>query len=550
MRSRCLRARSPLLAFVLPYAFGVVAGRLGLSPPVWVALLGAAVLLAGAWRSLSLRPRWWPALFCAALFCGGDAGYLIHRHRVAAREALPPREVEALVRCERVFASSKAGQCSLIGRLSGTDAHLAELRGQRVYLSYRLPRKAEPPLPSSVLQVRGVLAPLVVAEGTRDFSAYLAECGVGFRLQRVGVVTLKEPPGWYSRLLAAASARFARILEEGILAKRPDLAAILKAMLLGRASDLSAEQRDRYVLSGTMHLFAISGLHIAVIATALGGMIALFPLAPAPRFVMGAVLLWFYVDATGGTPSALRSYQMVIAVQVALLGRRQGSALSGLCLAAAWTLVCSPLDFFGAGFQMSFGIVAALLLLGQPLAEELLQRVDPFAAYPAILRTPLQALIESVRLWAIPTLSLSLAAALVSLVSGVAFFGVLSHGSILANLLMIPVSVLVIYAGFIALVCGLLGLMPLAGLFNHAGALVLWGMDAVLAWFVALPGVYAPLAFRPAWLGGAGLGALVLLMLGGYAGRWGRRGRWLWLPFAFTVGLLLLGSRIPPSLAR
>jgi competence protein ComEC len=368
---------------------------------------------------------------------------------------------------------------------------------------------------------------------------------VGFRLIRCGNWRVERAAGPYARLREAGLQAFSRILDEGILGRRPELAGILKAMMLGRQSELSPEQKQRYMLSGTMHLFAISGLHIAVIAAALGGLIAWLPLGGWGRFLFSASLLWFYVDVTGAAPSALRSYLMVICVQLAWLGRLPGSSLSGLCLATAWVLVLSPLDFFSAGFQMSYGIVAALILYGQPLTEFLLERFDPFAPVPEILRGPGQRTLELLRVWALPTAALSLSAGLVSLLSGIAFFGTLSHGSVLANLLMIPASVLVIHAGFVALVLGLTGWAAAAALFNYAAGLVLWAMDATLAWFVGLPGVYAPLVFRQAWLGGAGLGMFLLLLLACYELRWGRRGGLLWLPPLAATAFVVLAAVFP-----
>ncbi len=545
MRSRSLRNRSPLLWFVLPFAFGVVAGRLGLALPPLLLLAFSLLLVGLAWRGLAWRPWAWPLCFALALLLAGAASYQIHRRRVAEREALPSREVELSLRCDRVFSGGKQGQCSLIGVIERADAHLRELEGQRVYASLKLTKGQAPPLRSEGLRVRGVLSPLVIAPEKRDFASFLSEGGVGFRLTRCSTWRVERVAGPYARLREAGLQTFSRVLDEGLLKRRPELAGILKAMMLGRQSELSAEQKERYMLSGTMHLFAISGLHIAVIAAALGGLVGWLPLGAWGRFLLTTSLLWFYVDVTGAAPSALRSYLMVVCVQLSWLGRLPGSSLSGLCLATTWVLVLSPLDFFSAGFQMSYGIVAALILYGQPLTEFLLERFDPFAPVPQILRGPGQRCLELLRVWALPTAALSISAGLISLLSGIAFFGTLSHGSVLANLLMIPASVLVIHAGFVALVLGLAGWAGAAALFNYAAGLVLWAMDAVLAWFVGLPGVYAPLVFRQAWLGGAGLGVFLLLMLACYALRWGRRGGLLWLPPLAATAFVALAAVFP-----
>ena len=83
--------------------------------------------------------------------------------------------------------------------------------------------------------------------------------------------------------------------------------------------------------SGTMHLFAISGLHIGVIAVGLQAVLALLRLPRWVQFVLGVAALWLFVDITGASPSAVRAFVMVIFLQAAFLLRRPGNPLaSGL----------------------------------------------------------------------------------------------------------------------------------------------------------------------------------------------------------------------------
>lgn len=543
MRTRSLRQRSPLLWMVVPLAVGVVLARLGCAPPAWLALLASGLCLVPAWRSAQVPGRAWRHWFCACMVLAGVAAYQVHRKRLQAREELPPREVDLELRCERVFVSTIPGRCSLIGRVTKTDSHLGDYEGQRLYLAYKLGKGEGPPLRTQRLHVKGVLEPLVAGQGARGgFEQYLKEGGVGFRMRSCREVRRVGGPTLYAYLVECLADRMERILGAGLRERRRDLSGVYNAMLLGRASELSKEQRERYMLSGTLHLFAISGMHIAVIATALGGLLSLLPLGPGWRFGLCAALLWLYVDATGAAPSALRSYLMVLCVQGAQLGRLPGGALSGLCLALLLVLVVSPLELFGAGLQLSYGIVAALVLLGGPLNEELAERINPLRDVPALLWTRTQRVLELFREWAVPTLANSLAAGVVGLLGGVCFFGVLSHGSLLANLLMIPASVLVLYAGFVSLVLGALGLDFVAALFNFAGGFVLWGMESFIAWFVRWPGVHASVGFSKPWAAGIALAGLFMLMLAGYELRWGRRGCLLPLPFVWCVSALLLAG--------
>src|SRR5690606_8486486 len=99
-------------------------------------------------------------------------------------------------------------------------------------------------------------------------------------------------------------------------------------------------------------------------------------------FLLGTAILWTYVDITGGTPSAVRAFWMV----TCLLGARQirapSNSLAALAASALVVLVIDPHQLFSASFQMSYGIVAALLLYGVPLQERWLARWQPWATLP------------------------------------------------------------------------------------------------------------------------------------------------------------------------
>ena len=190
---------------------------------------------------------------------------------------------------------------------------------------------------------------------------------------------------------------------------------------------------------------------------------------------------------------------------------------------------------------MSYGIVAVLLLLGAPLADALRARWPLFTALP-----------ESTWRWyhwwaagawrgLLGAIGIGLASSLVSTISGIQFFGLFTPGSLLANLVVIPVSTFVVGAGFISLLCGFAGLTAGSVLFNHAGILLLWLMDRMLRTAMAVPGVYHAARFRAAWMGPALLATLLAACLAGYAWHWRRQRGGFWAPFALTACLIALG---------
>ena len=138
-------------------------------------------------------------------------------------------------------------------------------------------------------------------------------------------------------------------------------------------------------------------------------------------------------------------------------------------------------------------------------------------------------------------LAIGTATMLVSLLTGVQYFRLLTPGALAANLVLIPAAMAVTLGGFASLMCGLVGLGAGAVLCNHAAALVLVIIEWLVHLSVAVPGAFFPARFAAPWVGPAALALLVATLLGGYAAGWRRnRGGW-WPPFAIVALTLAFG---------
>jgi competence protein ComEC len=139
--------------------------------------------------------------------------------------------------------------------------------------------------------------------------------------------------------------------------------------------------------------------------------------------------------------------------------------------------------------------------------------------------------------------AIGIASTLVSLLTGVQFFQLLTPGALLANLVLIPGAMLATLGGFASLAVGLAGLDRLAVLFNHAAALTL----LVIEWFVQVsvqvPWSHLPANFVHPRMGSVALAALLGAMLYGYARSWiPESGSW-WPPFVITALTLIFGVK-------
>jgi len=547
-RFRSLGHRAPLLWVVLPLMAGLSLAHAGLTlPKLWASagVLGfGGIVLGGLWRKM---PRPLNAFCgCAALIVLGVVYYGIKRPFPVDWDWLPPREAELSLRVTRTFAQAREGQISGLARIEATAPHLSDLLGQRVYFSLRLPHDtgAAPVLRSSVIDALGVIRALPRNPSPEEFEHYLDNAGVNFRFAQGQVLQTRRPASGYRQFCARMATRFSEILGLGIEAKQPLRTSILRAMLLGQKSQLNAEQNALFRTSGTMHVFAISGLHIGVIAGVLHWGLSFFRLPDKLRLIVELSALWLYVDITGGAPSAVRAFIMVALFLVAIALRQPINPLATLTNAALLVLCLDPLQIFSASFQMSYGIVAALLLLGLPLAETWQNGWQPYALLPKATWTWPQRALDQIRRWLLTALGLGVAATLVSTVTGVQFFQLFTPGSLLINLWAIFWASWAIMAGFASLLAGLIGgaigIDLLATLANHVALALLWLTETGIRLFMKMPHLWFNASFREPWMGASTLAALLLALLMGYSRHWSGWNRFYWAPVAIVaLGLVV-----------
>lgn len=543
MPHRSLGHRAPLLWLVLPFIGGLIVGKVSAltAVPLLLGIAAAAVAVA-AWASWRCS-RIWGLAVSLAMACAGAASYALHRARLPAWDALPPREARLTLQVDRVFLQADARRATGLATLVRAEEHLRELTGQRVYFSLTLRSGQAAPIRSAVVTAVGVLVTLPRDPPANSFDGYLAGAGINFRLTRGRIVAEERPPRTYYQFCSAAAERCHAILGLGIAEKRPTLAALLRAMMLGAAHELSDEQHTLFMQSGTMHLFAISGLNIGVISGSLQALLLLLRLPAWLRFILGTALLWFFVDITGAAPSAVRAFAMAVFLHAAFVFHRPANVLAGLVASAFLVLLVSPLQVFSASFLMSYAIVLALLVLGLPLAETWLARWTPWRDLPKPTWQWWQHALDAAWRTLAAAVAIGLATTLVSLLTGVQFFGLLTPGALVANLVLIPAAMVVTLGGFAALLCGLLGFSLGAVVCNHAAALMLLIIEWLVRQSVRLPGAFVPAQFEATWTGAVALSALMVALVYGYATGWKReRGGW-WPPFAIVALTLAFGVK-------
>jgi ComEC/Rec2-related protein len=350
------------------------------------------------------------------------------------------------------------------------------------------------------VEISGVLAPPPgpIANGLFDYRTHLARQGIYYQLKSEfprdwRTVDSRTNAPFADRFLGWAQHTLARGLPE-----QDEPLRLLWAMTLGWKTALTGEVNEPFMKSGTMHIFAISGLHIALIA---GILVSLLRVARVPRAWCGAVvipLIWFYTGATGWQSSAIRSTVMMTIVIGGWSLRRPSDLLNSLAAAALIILLWQPQQLFQASFQLSFFVVLSIALFMPPL-EKLRDRwlaLDPMLAPDVIPKW--QQLLRAAARIVLTSFVTSLAAWLGALPLTAYYFHIFSPVTLLANLVIVPMSSLALACNLGSLLCG--DWLPwFTELFNHCAWFWMLAMVKVSQWSTELPGAYtfvtAPSAF-------------------------------------------------------
>ena len=219
----------------------------------------------------------------------------------------------------------------------------ASLPGDALYCRVQLPRDHPGTLArGQTLELTGILTPLPEPQtDERSFESYLRNRAVYYRLDHRGPLLQLEAPGIRDQFCHTMNHHFQHWLRLGA-PQQSSVDKVYLAMLLGRKAELDHAHRERYRMSGTMHLFAISGLHIGVIATVLAQAMKLVRVPGWLGPCIGLPLLYAYVEITGATPSAVRAFLMTACFWASFACQRQRSPLAALIASACLVLLIAP----------------------------------------------------------------------------------------------------------------------------------------------------------------------------------------------------------------
>ena len=492
----------PLIAVLVCYAVGLLFGQLCQPPPGVLPLLFAVsfLVLAPAIAFQKLRCFLiWPLLMLV-----GWTNLVLHT------AVISPNDLRSLAGSEPALAAIR-GKLVETPRLKiiergdrETEHSLAEVEVTGLELNETWQPAvgkimvSTPGTPATnffrgqSVEVSGVIAPPSppLAEGLFDYRDYLQTRGIYYELKvqstndwQLCTPILPHPP------LSDRFLNWARhTLALGLPVEDEPL-RLLWAMTLGWRTAFSGDLSDPFLQAGTMHLFAIDGLRIALFS---GMLVALMRVLHFSRAWCGAIavpLIWFYTAATGWESSAMRASVMMTVVLGGWALNRPGDLLNSLALSAFIILLGEPRQLFEASFQLSFLVMLTIALMLPPLNEW----SDRWLRHDPLLPDELLPGWRKKSLWLARRFAhycaLAFTAWVGSLPLAIKYFHLFNPVSTPANVVAVPLGTAALTANLGALITGT-WFTPATELFNQAAWFFMSAMTWVSVEAARIPGAY------------------------------------------------------------
>ena len=233
--------------------------------------------------------------------------------------------------------------------------------------------------------------------------------------------------------------------------------AVLSALLLGYTDEIDPAVVRAYAVSGALHVLSVSGLHVGIIYIALNMLLFFLNRSRAGKLFKALLILlflWFYAMITGLQPSVLRSAAMLSFVVIGSVMERRTNMYNTLAASAFLLLAWDPYILTQVGFQLSYLAVIGIVFLYPKIFHLLYVKNRLFKAA-----------------WSLT--AVSIAAQLATFPLGLYYFHQFPNYFLVSNMLIIPLSTVIIYGGILLLLLNPLTLVAhylgyVLGLLVHA----------------------------------------------------------------------------------
>ncbi len=241
------------------------------------------------------------------------------------------------------------------------------------------------------------------------------------------------------------------------------------ALLLGYTDKLDADIISAYSSSGALHVLSVSGLHVAIVYVVFSWFLFFLDKYKKGKILKAVLLilfLWFYAALTGLSPSVLRAATMFSFIIVAKSFNKHTNIYNTLAASALFLLLINPYLIMEVGFQLSYLAVVGIVYI-QP-------KIYAWFEFDNWILD---------QVWMIT--AVSIAAQIATFPLGLHYFHQFPNYFLLSNLIVIPISTLIIYLGIAVF---LFSQVPFfVKYLSIVFAWLIWFLNASVKWIESLP---------------------------------------------------------------
>lgn len=318
--------------------------------------------------------------------------------------------------------------------------------------------------------------------------------------QRVLWVTDKQPLEMVARSTSGNSiATVYRCISEALSRRlgkgiewSQELSAFGNAMLLGKRENISYARLGVFASAGTIHVFAISGLHVMLIAGLLNAMLKGIGFSEKMCSACAIPLLAAYVLLIGAPPSAVRAALMSSLYLGACLFGRKPDSLAAWSVTAIIIFAVSPKMLLDVGCMLSFTVMLGIVLwirwssqFASPL-DGLMRLAAIEEALGCEQQRRVLLLVHRKAKCVLVAFGISFAAWIAGVPIAAMVFERIAFGSLLINIIVVPLAGLAVAFGVFGIATTFL-LPPIGMLFNNLCVVCIHLMSWLSEKTVSLP---------------------------------------------------------------
>ncbi|GAA4295267.1 DNA internalization-related competence protein ComEC/Rec2 [Anaerocolumna aminovalerica] len=327
----------------------------------------------------------------------------------------------------------------------------------------------------NILEISGKIEKFQKATNPGQFNEYEFNKiqKIDYKIKAENIKVVDGRYSWFFQTLHDIKNKFIQVYEQILPQKN---AGLISAMILGDTSGLDKDIKDLYRENGISHILAISGLNVSLIGMSLFHLLRKLRIPNFIATLLSIFLIFSFGVLTNFSVSTNRAVVMLIVFMCGGVIGRTYDLFSAASLSALIILINSPMEIYNAGFLLSFTAILGMALIYPILKNILGKRNKLVEAF--LLTLSIQVITLPVMLY---------------------FFYEFPLYSIIINLIILPLSSLIV---LIALVAGLAGFIAISlGSFIIGGAhYILNFYEAVCRFGEKLPGRMILIGRPDLWL--------------------------------------------------